>query len=98
MCSNRSDACKTSDGFDRCFSQRNFPSRKKAGGVALHLSEKWYRIYGFDPENGPPTFEERQQRTHPEDRAKSQGAIDLAIAEKSGYEVEFRMLLPDGSR
>ena len=60
MCSNRSDACKTSDGFDRCFSQRNFPSRKKAGGVALHPSEKWYRIYGFDPENGPPTFEERQ--------------------------------------
>ncbi len=68
-----------------------------AGGDALHLSEEWYRIYGFDPENGPPAFEERRQRTHPEDRAKWQGAIDRAIAEESGYEVEFRILLPDGS-
>jgi PAS domain S-box-containing protein len=68
-----------------------------AGGDALHLSEEWYRIYGFDPENGPPAFEERRQRTHPEDRAKWQGAIDQAIAEKSDYEAEFRILLPDGS-
>src|SRR6202171_3774001 len=68
-----------------------------AGGDALHLSEEWYRIYGFDPEKGPPTFDERRQRTHPEDRAKWQGAIDRAIAEKSGYEAEFRILLPDGS-
>jgi PAS domain S-box-containing protein len=68
-----------------------------AGRDALHLSEEWYRIYGFDPENGPPAFEERLQRTHPEDRAKWQGAIDRAVAEKSDYEVEFRILLPDGS-
>ena len=68
-----------------------------AGGDAVHLSEEWYRIYGFDPENGPPAFEERRQRTHPEDRAKWQGAIDRAIAEKSGYEVEFRILLPGGT-
>src|SRR6202040_3495592 len=70
---------------------------RPAGGDALHLSEEWYRVYGFDPENGPPAFEERQQRTHPEDRAKWQEAIDRAIAEKSEYEVEFRILLPDGS-
>src|SRR6201984_553014 len=25
-----------------------------AGGDALHLSEEWYRIHGFDPEPGPP--------------------------------------------
>jgi NO-binding membrane sensor protein with MHYT domain/nitrogen-specific signal transduction histidine kinase len=68
-----------------------------AGGDALHLSEEWYRVYGFDPEHGPPAFEERRERTHPEDRAKWQGAIDRAIAEKSDYEVEFRILLPDGS-
>jgi len=68
-----------------------------AGRDALHLSEEWYRIYGFDPEKGPPAFEKRLQRTHPEDRAKWQGAIDRAIAEKSDYEVEFRILLPDGT-
>jgi two-component system, sensor histidine kinase and response regulator len=27
-----------------------------AGRDALHLSEEWYCIYGFDPENGPPRF------------------------------------------
>src|SRR5246500_779134 len=68
-----------------------------AGGDAVHLSEEWYRIYGFDPANGPPALEERRQRTHPEDRARWQGAIDRAITEKSEYEVEFRILLPDGS-
>ena len=68
-----------------------------AGRDALHLSKEWYRIYGFDPENGPPAFEEHLQRTHPEDRAKWQGTFDRAIAEKSNYEVEFRILLPDGS-
>jgi PAS domain S-box-containing protein len=64
---------------------------------AVHLSEEWYRIYGFDPENGPPAIEERLQRIHPEDRARWQGVLDRAIAEESNYEVEFRILLPDGS-
>jgi PAS domain S-box-containing protein len=68
-----------------------------AGGDALHLSEEWYRIYGFDPQKGPPGWENRRQRTHPEDRAKWEGAIERAIAEKSDYEVEFRILLPSGT-
>jgi PAS domain S-box-containing protein len=68
-----------------------------AGKDAVHLSEEWYRIYGFDPENGPPALEVRLQRIHPEDRARWQGVLDRAIAEKSDYEVEFRILLPDGS-
>jgi PAS domain S-box-containing protein len=68
-----------------------------AGRDAVHLSEEWYSIYGFDSEKGPPGWEERLQRVHPEDRARWQGTIDRAIAEKSGYEVEFRILLPDGT-
>ena len=64
---------------------------------ALHLSEEWYRIFGFNPENGPPAFEQLLQRTHPEDRAKWKGAIDRAIDRKSDYEVEFRVLLPDAT-
>src|SRR6266481_5952721 len=67
------------------------------GRDALHLSEEWFRIYGFDPEDGMPTWEERLQRIHPEDRAKWQGALDQAIMEKFDYEVEFRILLPSGS-
>jgi PAS domain S-box-containing protein len=68
-----------------------------AGKDALHLSDEWYRVYGFDPEDGIPTLEQRLQRIHPEDRAKWQGAIDRAIGEKSDYDVEFRILLPGGT-
>jgi PAS domain S-box-containing protein len=68
-----------------------------AGRDALHLSEEWYRIYGFDPEKGLSAWEERLQRTHPEDRAKWQGAVDRAIGGKSDYEVEVRILLPGGT-
>ena len=65
-----------------------------AGRGALHLSEEWYRIYGFRPELGAPAWKQRLQRIHPEDRARWRGAIDRAISEKSDYEVEFRILLP----
>jgi len=68
-----------------------------AGRDALHLSEEWYRLYGFDPEKGPPSWEERLERVHPKDRAKWQGAIERAIAETSNYELEFRILLPDAT-
>jgi PAS domain S-box-containing protein len=67
------------------------------GRDAVYLSEEWYRIYGFDPDAGAPTWSERLQRIHPEDRAKWQETIDRAISEKSDYEVEFRILLPDGT-
>ena len=67
------------------------------GREALHLSEEWYRVYGFDPEAGVPSWEERLQRIHPEDQSKWQATIDRAIGEKSDYEVEFRILLPSGT-
>ncbi len=70
---------------------------RAVGRDAVYLSDEWYRIYGFDPETGMPVWEERLQRVHPEDRARWQGAIDRAISEKSEYEVEFRIVLPDGT-
>jgi PAS domain S-box-containing protein len=67
------------------------------GRDAVYLSEEWYRVYGFDPDAGAPTWSERLQRVHPEDRVKLQETIDRAIGEKTDYEVEFRILLPDGT-
>ena len=68
-----------------------------AGRDALHLSDEWYRIYGFDPKQGMPTWEQRLQRVHPEDRDTWQGTIERAIHEKSDYDLEFRILLPNGT-
>ncbi len=67
------------------------------GGDALYLSEEWYRIYGFDPEQGLSAWKDRLQRMHPEDRAKVEETKDRAISEKSDYEVDHRILLPDGT-
>ncbi|HEV2716106.1 MAG TPA: PAS domain S-box protein, partial [Terriglobales bacterium] len=64
------------------------------GRNALYMSEEWYRIYGFDPKDGMPSWEQRLQRVHPEDRARFQAAIDRAIAEKSDYDVEVRIVPP----
>jgi len=61
---------------------------------ALYISEEWYRIFGFDPKDGMPTWEQRSQRVYSEDRARWQATIDRAIAEKSDYEMEFRILPP----
>ncbi len=68
-----------------------------AGKAALHLSDEWYRIYGFDPKQGKPTWEQRLERVHPEDKEKWRGTIEGAIQTKSEYEVEFRILMHDGT-
>jgi PAS domain S-box-containing protein len=67
------------------------------GKRALHLSGEWYRVYGFDPNDGLAAWEKRLQRIHPDDRARRQQIIDKAITEKSEYDVEYRILLPDGA-
>src|ERR1700691_2227110 len=44
----------------------------------VHLSEEWYRLYGFDPGDGAPSWEEYFERVHPEDRVKWKGIIERA--------------------
>jgi PAS domain S-box-containing protein len=67
------------------------------GEDALYLSEEWYRIYGFDPTHGLLAWKDRLPRMHPEDRARVEEAKDRATSEKSDYEVDHRILLPDGT-
>ena len=68
-----------------------------AGREPVHLSDEWYRIYAFDPKDGMPRWEQRLERIHPEDRAKFLEAVDRAVATKSDYDVELRLLLPEGT-
>jgi PAS domain S-box-containing protein len=65
------------------------PSRK-----SLYRSDEWYRIYGFDPRCGVPSWEEFLERVHPEDRQKLEANTDRVIAEKSDFDLEFRILIP----
>jgi PAS domain S-box-containing protein len=67
-------------------------------GKAVHLSDEWYRIFGFDPEEDKDlAWEGKVHRVDPEDRRRWLAAVERAIKEKSGYEVEERISLPDGS-
>jgi PAS domain S-box-containing protein len=68
-----------------------------AGREAVHLSDEWYRIHGFDAKDGMPGWEQRLHRIHPEDREKWQGGIEKAIVQKSDYDIEYRVLLPNGA-
>jgi PAS domain S-box-containing protein len=61
-----------------------------------HLSDEFYRICGYDPAEGVPTFENCFERVHPEDRLEWRRIIERAIEEKTDYDREFRIVLPNG--
>jgi PAS domain S-box-containing protein len=63
----------------------------------IHSSEEHSRLFGFDPEGGIPSFEAFRQRMHPEDRDRVIETVDRAIRERTDFEVDFRVVLPDGT-
>jgi PAS domain S-box-containing protein len=68
-----------------------------ATGETIHLSEEHSRLFGFDPEQGMPSFEAFRQRIHPEDRARAGEILDGAIRESADFEWVFRAVLPNGT-
>jgi len=67
-----------------------------ASGEIKYLSEECYRVLGFDPHDGEPRYESFFQRIHPDDRAKVREAVETAGRENSEYEVDYRIIHPDG--
>jgi PAS domain S-box-containing protein len=63
----------------------------------LAWSEEHFRIFGFDPEKTEPSFQLFLETVHPEDRLFIERGLDKAIREKSGFDMEFRIALADGS-
>jgi len=59
-------------------------------------SAETFQILGVD-RTAKPTVEFIVERTHPEDRAKVQEAIDRASREGEDFDQEHRLLFPDGS-
>ena len=62
-----------------------------------HWSLEYYRIFGLDPSKGPPSLPEMRDCLHPEDAPRVEEIVQHAIREKTGFEAEFRAVLPDGS-
>jgi len=63
----------------------------------VYWSEEMFRLFGFDPQRGLPTWDQWLQRLHPEDRDKVKVAGDRTFLKKVGCDVEFRLLKPDGT-
>ncbi len=62
----------------------------------LVCSEEAFRILGYDP-SVSATLEMAFERIHPEDLHLAQEATDLAAREARGFDIEHRLLMPDGS-
>ncbi len=60
-------------------------------------SDEHFRIFGFDPEKTEPSFQLFLETVHPDDRSFIERGLDKAIREKSGFDMEFRIALADGS-
>jgi PAS domain S-box-containing protein len=63
-----------------------------------HWSQEGYRIFGLDPGLGLPSDEALSQRIHPEDLDRvRREAFPKRTAEGSDFDVEYRIVLPDGA-
>src|SRR3989475_1475635 len=56
-----------------------------------------YRIFGLDPGPTPPSPMEVVRQLHPEDAPYHPGVVERAIRDGTDFEMDFRLLLPDGA-
>src|SRR6266436_513492 len=61
----------------------------------VYWSKEMYRIFGLDPDSTPPT--EVGRRLYPEDAPYFKDAIEHAIRDRTDFEADYRILLPNGA-
>lgn len=64
---------------------------------AVFWSDETCRIYGVEPGKVTPTAELFFSLVHPEDRTSLQHAFEQVVRNKSDYELQFRVVRPDGT-
>ncbi len=62
----------------------------------IRWSDEAYRIFEYDPA-AKPTLNVVVERTHPDDRAPLQRLLERVTAERENWEVEHRLVMPDGT-
>jgi PAS domain S-box-containing protein len=63
----------------------------------VYWSDEMFRLFGFDPQQGLPMFDEWLQRIHPEDREKLKLANERTFLNRVSCDVEFRIVKPGGT-
>ena len=66
------------------------------GTGELWWSEEVYRIFGHQPRPQGTTYQDFLQAVHPRDRKFVQEAVDQALYQGSPYDIDHRILRPDG--
>ena len=62
----------------------------------LRWSDETFRIFEYDPRVVTPTIDHMLRRVHPEDVRLVQEQIDRAAHERQGWNLDHRLLMPDG--
>ena len=62
----------------------------------IYWSEETYKIFEYD-RCVKPTLEAVLQRIHPDDRERWLETIDHATRQRTDYDIDYRLLTPDGS-
>jgi len=60
-------------------------------------SPESYRTWGTSPDDDTSNLEFWLSRMHPEDRGRFRELYERCVAEKTAYEADFRIVLPDGT-
>jgi diguanylate cyclase (GGDEF)-like protein len=61
----------------------------------IHWSDETFRILGYEPDKHTPSYGAFLQAIHPDDRVRVAQHINAAH-DGSGFNIEFRVVLPDG--
>lgn len=62
----------------------------------IEWSDEVYRIFGHRPGAFEPTYERFMQAVHPADRADIEREVGRTLENNEPYDIEHRILLPDG--
>jgi signal transduction histidine kinase len=63
----------------------------------LMWTEAIFRQHGLEPSGRPPAYAAYLDTIHPDDRAAFEGAMAAAMDGADGFELDFRVIWPDGS-
>jgi PAS domain S-box-containing protein len=64
---------------------------------ALRWSAEYFRIFGFDPATTQPSHAACMERVEPDDQPAFERVLERAVRDRSGFQHEYRIRLPDGS-
>jgi PAS domain S-box-containing protein len=66
-------------------------------GEGLNWSDEVYRIFGLAPREFRATYDAFIGMVHPDDRLKVQTAVDRAVSAREPYNIQHRIVRPDGA-